>query len=63
MGRQSAAVARRLPADVRPAQRVFLLEASDPMLSIRATRTLLAEGGSGLECIAPGAGARSPITR
>ena len=52
MGRQSLAVADALPREVAPARRVFMLTASDPMVSVYAMVTLQAEGATGLDCLA-----------
>jgi hypothetical protein len=52
MGRASASVARALPAEVLPARNVFLVAASDPMVSLYVMATLLAEGTPGLDCVA-----------
>jgi len=59
MARQSTAVARALPADTRPATRVFILAASDPMVNVYAPANLRAEGGGGLTCIARLASAKA----
>jgi hypothetical protein len=52
MASQTLTAARALPSLVHPARRVFLLEASDPMVSIYVQAILMASGGSGLDCVA-----------
>jgi hypothetical protein len=51
MAREETRIADALPAEIRPARRVFILAASDPLASIYVVLTILGQGHLDMDCL------------